>query len=61
MSNSSFCTFVSQIDLDETPIEEASLDHIVECKQIHDDAGRVLAGLDGASLIQHHCRINRCV
>lgn len=32
------------------PEIEASLDHIVECKQIHDDAGRVLAGLDGASL-----------
>lgn len=32
------------------PEIEASLDHIVECKQIHDDAGRVLAGLDGTNL-----------
>lgn len=32
------------------PEIEASLDHIVECKQIHDDPGRVLAGLDGTVL-----------
>lgn len=32
------------------PEIEASLDHIVECKQIHDDPGRVLAKLDGAVL-----------
>ncbi len=30
--------------------KNAELDHIVECKQIHDDRGRVLSGLDGSAL-----------
>lgn len=32
------------------PERKAELDHIVECKQIHDDRGRVLAGLKGEDL-----------
>lgn len=32
------------------PDRKAELDHIIECKSIHDDRGRVLSGLDGASL-----------
>lgn len=32
------------------PDRKAELDHIVECKQIHDDRGRVLAGLKGEDL-----------
>ena len=38
------------------PEIEATLDHIVECKQIHDDPARVLAGLDGAMLA--NCKEN---
>ncbi len=33
-----------------SPNIRAELDHIVECKQIHDDRGRVLAGADGVEL-----------
>ena len=33
-----------------SPNRKAELDHIVECKSIHDDRGRVLSGLSGQSL-----------
>lgn len=33
-----------------SPDKKAELDHIVECKSIHDDRGRVLSGLSGQSL-----------
>lgn len=32
------------------PNRKAELDHIIECKSIHDDRGRVLSGLSGESL-----------
>ena len=32
------------------PNRKAELDHIIECKSIHDDRGRVLSGLSGQSL-----------
>lgn len=32
------------------PNRKAELDHIIECKSIHEDRGRVLSGLDGVSL-----------
>lgn len=32
------------------PDRKAELDHIIECKSIHDDRGRVLSGLSGQSL-----------
>lgn len=34
----------------ELPHKRAELDHIVECKAIHDDRGRVLSGIDGKDL-----------
>ena len=33
-----------------SPNRKAELDHIIECKSIHDDRGRVLSGLSGESL-----------
>lgn len=33
-----------------SPNKKAELDHIIECKSIHDDRGRVLSGLSGQSL-----------
>lgn len=33
-----------------SPDRKAELDHIIECKSIHDDRGRVLSGLSGESL-----------
>lgn len=33
-----------------SPDRKAELDHIIECKSIHDDRGRVLSGLSGQSL-----------
>ena len=36
--------------LKEHPFKQASLDHIISAKEIHDDPGRVMAGLDGADL-----------
>ena len=33
-----------------SPDKKAELDHIVECKSIHDDRGRVLSGLSGQAL-----------
>ena len=32
---------------------KAELDHIIECKSIHDDRGRVLSGLSGQSLVDN--------
>ncbi len=32
------------------PNRKAELDHIIECKSIHDDRGRILSGLSGESL-----------
>lgn len=33
--------------------EQRNLDHVISAKEIHDDAGRVLAGLDGVELANH--------
>ena len=33
-----------------SPDKKAELDHIIECKSIHDDRGRILSGLDGVDL-----------
>ncbi len=37
-------------DLKENPFKQASLDHVISAKEIHDDPGRVMAGLDGSDL-----------
>ena len=37
--------------LEEHPDERASLDHIVSAKEVHEDPGRVLAGLNGTDLV----------
>ena len=46
--------------------EKRDLDHVISAKEIHDDRGRVLAGLDGAELANQssnlqstHFSINR--
>lgn len=36
--------------LREQPFKQASLDHTISAKEIHDDPGRVMAGLDGPEL-----------
>ena len=36
--------------LREHPFKQASLDHIISAKEIHDDPGRVMAGLEGSDL-----------
>ena len=36
-----------------SPNRSAELDHIVECKSIHDDRGRVLSGIDGIELANY--------
>lgn len=37
--------------------EQRNLDHVIAAKEIHDDAGRVLAGLDGVEMANQHSNL----
>ena len=43
---------------EENPEKRASLDHIVSANEIHDDPGRILAGLDGRDLANSHVNLH---